>query len=234
MGHKVNPIGLRLGIIRNWNAKWFATREYKDYLLEDIKIRSIIKEKYSHAGIPSIDIERLPGRVRVVIYASRPGIIIGRGGGGIEELKKILASKTGKNIAINIQEVKNPDLEAQLLAENVAFQIEKRIAYRRAMKHIVARALKAGAKGVKVACGGRLAGAEIARSEWYREGSVPLQRLRADIDYGFAEATTTYGKIGIKVWIYRGDVITEKKSKVIEEEPLPEEEGVVLDGVDTY
>ncbi|MGC9064268.1 MAG: 30S ribosomal protein S3, partial [bacterium] len=202
MGHKVNPIGLRLGIIRNWNGKWFATRGYKEYLLEDIRIRNIVKEKYSNAGIPTIDIERLPGRIRVVIYASRPGIIIGRGGGGIEELRKILSEETGKNIAINIQEVKNPDLEAQLLAESVAFQIERRVAYRRAMKHVVSRALKAGAKGVKVACSGRLAGAEIARSEWYREGSVPLQRLRADIDYGFAEANTTYGKIGIKVWIY--------------------------------
>lgn len=234
MGHKVNPIGLRLGIVRNWNAKWFATRGYKDYLLEDIRIRSIIKEKYSNAGIPAIDIERLPGRVKVVIYASRPGIIIGRGGGGIEELRKVLSEETGKNIAINIQEVKNPDLEAQLLAESVAFQIERRVAYRRAMKHVVSRALKAGAKGVKVACSGRLAGAEIARSEWYREGSVPLQRLRADIDYGFAEANTTYGKIGIKVWIYRGDVVTEKKPEIIEEESLPEEEGVVLDGIDTY
>lgn len=232
MGHKVNPIGLRLGINRTWDARWFATREYKDYLLEDLKLRNIVKEKYYHAGIPKIEIERLPGRVRVIIYASRPGIIIGRGGTSIEELRKILTEATGKNISITIQEVKNPDLEAQLLAENVAFQIEKRVAYRRAMKHVVARALKAGAKGVKVSCSGRLAGAEIARSEWYREGSVPLQRLRADIDYGFAEAMTTYGKIGIKVWIYRGDVLPEKK-EMVEEEPSLEEEGVTVDGTDT-
>ncbi|MBC7319355.1 30S ribosomal protein S3 [bacterium] len=233
MGHKVNPIGLRLGINRTWDAKWFATREYKDYFLEDIKIRETVKQKYYHAGIPRIEIERLPGRVRVIVHASRPGIIIGRGGTGIEELRKTLADLTGKTISITIQEVKNPDLEAQLLAENVAFQIEKRVAYRRAMKHVVARALKAGAKGVKVSCSGRLAGAEIARSEWYREGSVPLQRLRADIDYGFAEAMTTYGKIGVKVWIYRGDVIEEKKV-LPEEELLPEEEGVTTDGTDTY
>lgn len=233
MGHKVNPIGLRLGINRTWDAKWFATREYNDYLLEDIKIRETVKQKYYHAGIPKIEIERLPGRVKVTVHASRPGIIIGRGGTGIEELRKVLADLTGKAISITIQEVKNPDLEAQLLAENVAFQIEKRVAYRRAMKHVVARALKAGAKGVKVSCSGRLAGAEIARSEWYREGSVPLQRLRADIDYGFAEAMTTYGKIGIKVWIYRGDVMLEKKVST-EEELLPEEEGVATDGTDTY
>lgn len=233
MGHKVNPIGLRLGINRSWDTKWFATREYKDYLLEDIKIRELVKEKYYHAGIPRIEIERLPGRVRVIVHASRPGIIIGRGGTGIEELRKILTDVTGKSISITIQEIKNPDLEAQLLAENVALQIEKRVAYRRAMKHVVARALKAGAKGVKVSCSGRLAGAEIARSEWYREGSVPLQRLRADIDYGFAEAMTTYGKIGVKVWIYKGDVLPEKK-EIIEEEPTLEEEGVTADGTDTY
>jgi len=232
MGHKVNPIGLRLGINKSWDAKWFANREYKDYLLEDIKLRGLVKEKYHHAGIPRIEVERLPGRVRVIVHASRPGIIIGRGGVGIEELRKILADATGKNISITIQEVKNPDLEAQLLAENVAFQIEKRVAYRRAMKHVVARALKAGAKGVKVSCNGRLAGAEIARSEWYREGSVPLQRLRADIDYGFAEAMTTYGKIGIKVWLYRGDVLPEKK-ETVEEELSLEEEGVTTDGADT-
>lgn len=233
MGHKVNPIGLRLGINRSWDTKWFATREYKDYLLEDIRIRELVKEKYYHAGIPRIEIERLPGRVRVIVHASRPGIIIGRGGTGIEELRKILTDVTGKSISITIQEIKNPDLEAQLLAENVALQIEKRVAYRRAMKHVVARALKAGAKGVKVSCSGRLAGAEIARSEWYREGSVPLQRLRADIDYGFAEAMTTYGKIGVKVWIYKGDVLPEKK-EIIEEEPTLEEEGVTADGTDTY
>lgn len=233
MGHKVNPIGLRIGINRSWDARWFATKEYKDYLLEDIKVRRLVKERYYHAGIPRVEIERLPGRVRVIVYASRPGIIIGRGGTGIEELRKILTDATGKNISITIQEIKNPDLEAQLLAENVALQIEKRVAYRRAMKHVVARALRAGAKGVKVSCSGRLAGAEIARSEWYREGSVPLQRLRADIDYGFAEAMTTYGKIGVKVWIYRGDVLPEKK-EIVEEEPTLEEEGVTADGADTY
>ncbi|HOV80697.1 MAG TPA: 30S ribosomal protein S3 [Bacillota bacterium] len=214
MGQKVNPVGLRIGIIRDWEGKWFADKKnYADLLHEDIRIRKFIKKKLFAAGISRVQIERAANRIRVFIHTAKPGIVIGRGGAEVENLRKQLESLTGKQVNVNIVEIKVPELDAQLVAENVAAQLEKRIAFRRAMKQVVSRSMKMGAKGIKVACGGRLAGAEIARTEWYSEGKVPLHTLRADIDYGFAEANTTYGKIGVKVWIYRGEVLPEAKSE---------------------
>ena len=214
MGQKVNPIGLRLGITTNWDSKWFAEKaKYTNLLHEDIKIRSMIKDKFYQAGISKIEIERAASeRVRVVIYSVRPGIIIGRKGLEIETLRKDLHKITGKDIFLDIREVKRPEIDAQLVAENVALQIGRRVAYRRAMKRVITSALRIGALGIKIMVSGRLGGAEIARKEWYREGRVPLGTLRADIDYGFAKAQTTYGIIGIKVWIFKGEVI-EKKTK---------------------
>ncbi len=212
MGQKVNPKGLRLGIIKDWEGKWFAPKkDFSALLMEDVKIRKFIKKKLFTAGISRVQIERAANRVKVTIYAAKPGIVIGRGGAEVENLRRELESLTGKQIHVNIAEIKVPELDAQLVAENVAAQIEKRIAFRRAMKQVVSRSMKMGAKGIKVACSGRLAGAEIARTEWYSEGKVPLHTLRADIDYGFSEANTTYGKIGIKVWIYKGEVLPEAK-----------------------
>lgn len=214
MGQKVNPKGLRIGIIRDWEGKWFADKKnYAGLLHEDIKIRKYIKKKLFAAGISRVQIERAANRVKISIHTAKPGIVIGRGGAEVENLRKQLEALTGKQVSVNIVEVKVPELDAQLVAENVAAQIEKRIAFRRAMKQVVSRSMKMGAKGIKVMVGGRLAGAEIARSEWYSEGKVPLHTLRADIDYGFAEANTTYGKIGIKVWIYRGEVLPEAKAQ---------------------
>lgn len=211
MGQKVHPKGLRLGIIKDWDAKWFADKKnFSAFLLEDVKIRNYIKKKLYAAGISRVQIERAANRLRITIYTARPGIVIGRGGAEVEVLRKELEKMTGKQVHINIVEIKAPELDAQLVAENVAAQIEKRVAFRRAMKQVVSRAMKMGAKGIKVACSGRLAGAEIARTEWYSEGKVPLHTLRADIDYGFCEAKTTYGRIGVKVWIYRGDVLPQK------------------------
>ncbi|MFZ5634522.1 MAG: 30S ribosomal protein S3 [Bacillota bacterium] len=212
MGQKVNPKGLRLGIIKDWDGKWFAgKKDFSTHLLEDVKIRKFIKNKLYAAGISRIQIERAANRVKVTIHAAKPGIVIGRGGAEVENLRRELEKLTGKQIHVNIAEIKVPEIDAQLVAENAAAQIEKRIAFRRAMKQVVSRSMKMGAKGIKVACSGRLAGAEIARTEWYSEGKVPLHTLRADIDYGFAEANTTYGKIGIKVWIYKGEVLPEAK-----------------------
>ncbi len=211
MGQKVHPEGLRLGIIRDWEGKWYANKKvFASILHEDVKIRKFIKEKLYAAGVSRVQIERAANRVRISIYASRPGIVIGRGGAEVEVLRKELETKTGKQVHVNIVEIKVPETDAQLVAENVAAQIEKRAAFRRAMKQVVLRAMKQGAKGIKVACSGRLAGAEIARTEWYSEGKVPLHTLRADIDYGFCEAKTTYGRIGIKVWIYKGEVMPQK------------------------
>lgn len=211
MGQKVHPEGLRLGIIRDWDGKWYANKKvFASILHEDVKIRKFIKEKLYAAGVSRVQIERAANRVRISIYASRPGIVIGRGGAEVEVLRKELETKTGKQVHVNIVEIKVPETDAQLVAENVAAQIEKRAAFRRAMKQVVLRAMKQGAKGIKVACSGRLAGAEIARTEWYSEGKVPLHTLRADIDYGFCEAKTTYGRIGIKVWIYKGEVMPQK------------------------
>jgi len=213
VGQKVNPKGLRIGIIRDWEGKWFADKKnYTELLHEDLKIRKFIKKKLFVAGISRIQIERAANRVKVFIHTAKPGIVIGRGGMEVENLRKQLEMMTGKQVSINIVEIKVPELDAQLVAENVAAQLEKRVAFRRAMKQAVTRSMKMGAKGIKIACGGRLAGAEIARTEWYSEGKVPLHTLRADIDYGFAEANTTYGKIGIKVWIYRGEVLPEAKA----------------------
>ncbi|AEF93122.1 ribosomal protein S3 [Desulfotomaculum nigrificans CO-1-SRB] len=212
MGQKVNPKGLRIGIIKDWEGKWFADkRNYSNLLIEDVKIREFIKKKLYQAGIAKIQIERAANRVKVSIHTAKPGIVIGRGGAEVEALRKQLEKMTGKQVNVNIVEVKTPEIDAQLVAENVAAQLEKRIAFRRAMKQTVQRALRLGAKGIKIACSGRLAGAEIARTEWYSEGKVPLHTLRADIDYGFAEANTTYGKIGVKVWIYKGEVLPEAK-----------------------
>ncbi len=213
MGQKVNPLGLRIGIIKDWEGKWFADkRNYAGLLHEDIKVRKFIKKKLFAAGISRITIERAANRVKVSIHTAKPGIVIGRGGSEVENLRKQLEKLTGKQVSVNIVEIKVPELDAQLVAENVAAQLEKRIAFRRAMKQAVSRSMKMGAKGIKIACGGRLAGAEIARSEWYSEGKVPLHTLRADIEYGVTEANTTYGKIGIKVWIYKGEVLPAAKA----------------------
>ncbi|MFA5845971.1 MAG: 30S ribosomal protein S3 [Thermodesulfovibrionales bacterium] len=209
MGQKTHPIGIRLGIIKTWDSRWYAKRGYADQLNEDITIRKIIKGRLFHAGIAKVEIERAGQKARIIIHTARPGIIIGKKGIEVEKLRKELETMTGKQVAIDIKEIRKPEIDAQLVAENIALQLEKRIAFRRAMKKAVISAQRFGAQGVKVACSGRLAGAEIARDEWYREGRVPLHTFRADIDYGFSEAKTTYGKIGVKVWIYNGDILPE-------------------------
>lgn len=213
MGQKVHPHGLRVGIIKDWDAKWYATKkDFSDNLLEDNKIRKFVKKKVYSAGVSKIEIERTPKRIKLNIFTGKPGMIIGRGGQGIDALKKeLLGIVKDKNVIINIVEVKRPEANAQLVAESIAQQLEKRISFRRAMKQSIQRAMRAGAKGVKTACAGRIGGAEIARTEQYHEGTIPLQTLRADIDYGFAEANTTYGKIGVKVWVYNGEVLPKKK-----------------------
>ncbi|BCZ44105.1 30S ribosomal protein S3 [Clostridium gelidum] len=213
MGQKVNPHGLRVGIIKGWNAKWYANKKnFADNLIEDNQIRKFVKKELFSAGISKIEIERAAKRVKLNIYTAKPGVVIGKGGSGIESLKnKLLQFVNGKNVLINIVEVKSAEADAQLMAENIAAQLEKRISFRRAMKQTMQRAMKHGIKGVKTACAGRLGGAEIARTEHYHEGTIPLQTLRADIDYGFAEADTTYGKIGVKVWVYNGEVLPTKK-----------------------
>lgn len=214
MGQKVDPRGLRLGIVRDWDAQWYADKKsFSNMLLEDVKLRDYIKKKLYAAGIARIHIERTANRVRVTIHTAKPGVVIGRGGSEVEVLRKEIEKLTGKQVSVNIVEVKTPELDAQLVAENVAAQLQRRTAFRRAMKQAVGRAMKMGAKGIRIAVAGRLAGAEIARTEWYSEGKVPLHTLRADIDYGFAEAMTTYGKIGVKVWIYRGEVLRERASR---------------------
>ncbi|MGI6678247.1 MAG: 30S ribosomal protein S3 [Dehalobacterium sp.] len=214
MGQKVHPKGLRIGIIKDWDAKWFSQKDYKQLLHEDFKIRKYVKERLFASGISRVEIERAANRVKINIFTAKPGIVIGRGGTEVESLKKHLEKMTGKKININISEVKKPELDAQLVAESVASSLEKRIAFRRAMKQTVSRTMRMGAEGIKIMCSGRLAGAEIARTEWYSEGKVPLHTLRADIDYGFAEANTTYGKIGVKVWIYKGEILPEKAPKI--------------------
>ena len=211
MGQKVHPVGLRLGIIRDWDGRWFAEKDYATFLHEDIKIRRLIKEKLYNAGIARVEIERAANRIKVTIHTARPGMVIGRGGTEVEKLRKELEELTSKQIALNIAEVKTPELNAQLVAENIAAQLEKRVSFRRAMKQAINRTMRFGALGMKVACSGRLMGAEIARTEGYSEGKVPLHTLRADIDYGFSEANTTYGKIGVKVWINKGEVLQAKK-----------------------
>ncbi len=207
MGQKVHPIGLRLGIIRTWDSRWYAEKGYTKLIQEDLLIRQYIKKKLYHAGISKVEIERTANRAKITIRSARPGIIIGQKGSEIEKLQKEIQKLTQREIGINIQEVRRVETDAQLVAENVALQLERRVAFRRAMKKSVNASRKFGAQGIKISCSGRLGGAEIARSEWYREGRVPLHTLRADIDYGFTEARTTYGAIGIKVWIYRGDIL---------------------------
>jgi small subunit ribosomal protein S3 len=213
VGQKVHPKGLRVGIIRDWESNWYADKNYAGLLHEDIKIRNFVKEKLYQAGISAVEIERAANRVKVSIHTAKPGIVIGRGGTEVEELRKTLEQMTGKKINVNIVEVKRPELNAQLVGEGIAVQLEKRIGFRRAMKQAVTRTMRAGAEGVKISCSGRLGGAEIARTEWYSEGKVPLHTLRADIEYGFAEANTTYGKIGVKVWIYKGEILPEAKDR---------------------
>jgi len=215
LGQKVNPIGLRLGIIKTWDSQWFAEKNYSQLLHEDLKIKKYLKKKFYHAGISKIEIERAADKAKINMRVARPGIIIGRKGSEIEKLKKELEKIMMGEVIINILEVRKPEIDAQLVAENVALQLERRVAFRRAMKRSVTSALKFGAQGIRVACAGRLGGAEMARREWYREGRVPLHTLRADIDYGFAEAKTTYGVIGIKVLIFHGEVLPDKKELAI-------------------
>ena len=207
MGQKVHPVGFRLGVIRTWESKWYAEKDYAGLLHEDLKLRDYLKKRLHHAGISKVEIERAASKAKVNIFAARPGIIIGKKGSEVEALKKDLAKLTDKEIFINIQEVRKPEIDAQLVAENVALQLERRVAFRRAMKKAVSQSLKFGAEGVKIECSGRLGGAEMSRREWYREGRVPLHTLRADIDYGFAEAKTTYGIIGVKVLVFKGEIL---------------------------
>ncbi len=209
MGQKVHPIGFRLGVVKTWSSRWYAEGEYSQLLHEDIKLRNYLKKRLYHAGIAKIEIERAASKAKINVFAARPGIIIGKKGAEVEALKKDLARLTDKEVFINIQEVRKPEIDAQLVAENVATQLERRVAFRRAMKKSVSMALKFGAQGIKITCSGRLGGAEMSRTEWYREGRVPLHTLRADIDYGFAEAKTTYGIIGVKVLIFKGEVLSQ-------------------------
>jgi len=214
MGQKVNPHGLRVGVIKDWDSKWYAEGEFSDYLVEDHEIRKYLKKKLYSAGVSKIEVERTSDRVRVIIHTAKPGVIIGKGGAEIEVTKNELSKMTGKKVLIDIKEIKRPDRDAQLVAENIAQQLENRVSYRRAMKSCMGRTMKAGALGIKAACAGCLGGADIARSEFYSEGTIPLQTLRADIDYGFAEADTTYGKVGVKVWIYKGEILPTKGNQV--------------------
>ncbi|APG24189.1 MAG: 30S ribosomal protein S3 [Syntrophotalea acetylenica] len=210
MGQKVHPTGFRLGVVKTWSSRWYAEGEYSQLLHEDIKLRNYLKKRLYHAGIARIEIERAASKAKINVYAARPGIIIGKKGAEVEALKKDLARLTDKEVFINIQEVRKPEVDAQLVSENVATQLERRVAFRRAMKKSVSMALKFGAQGIKITCSGRLGGAEMSRTEWYREGRVPLHTLRADIDYGFAEAKTTYGIIGVKVLIFKGEVLSQE------------------------
>ncbi|MCI9188750.1 MAG: 30S ribosomal protein S3 [Lachnospiraceae bacterium] len=210
MGQKVNPHGLRVGVIKGWDSRWYAEGDFSDYLVEDHKIREFLKKKLYSAGVSRIEIERASDRVRVIIHTAKPGVIIGKGGAEIEVTKKELSGLTDKKVLIDIQEIKRPDKDAQLVAENIAQQLENRVSFRRAMKSCMGRTMKSGALGIKTSCSGRLGGADMARTEFYSEGTIPLQTLRADIDYGFAEADTTYGKVGVKVWIYKGEILPAK------------------------
>ena len=213
MGQKVNPHGIRVGVIKEWDSKWYAEADFADNLVEDHKIRTYLKKKLYSAGVSKIEIERAADRVKVILYTAKPGVVIGRGGAEIEVTKKELSKLTGKKVLVDIKEIKRPDKDAQLVAENIALQLENRVSFRRAMKSCMSRTMKSGALGIKAACSGRLGGADMARTEFYSEGTIPLQTLRADIDYGFAEADTTYGKVGIKVWIYKGEVLPTKGNK---------------------
>ena len=213
MGQKVNPHGLRVGIIKDWDTKWYAEKEFANYLVEDVAVRKFIKKKLFTSGVSRIAIERTAERMKITVHTAKPGIVIGRNGQAIEELKNQVQKMTKHKVAINIEEIKRPELDAQLVAENIAQQLESRVTFRRAMKQAMGRTMKFGAKGIKTAVSGRLGGADMARSESYHEGTIPLQTLRADINYGFAEADTTYGKLGVKVWIYKGEVLPVKAAK---------------------
>jgi small subunit ribosomal protein S3 len=211
LGQKVNPIGFRLGINKTWSSKWFASRNYGDFVLEDFEIRKFLKKRLTQAGVSKIDIERAASKVRIKIHTARPGLVIGKKGAEIENVKRALESRIKREVIIDIQEVRKPEVDAQLIAENVAMQLVRRVSFRRAMKKAVSSSLRFGALGIKIACSGRLGGAEMARREWYRKGRVPLHTIRADIDYGFAEAFTTYGVIGVKVSIFKGEILPDKK-----------------------
>ena len=213
MGQKVNPHGLRVGVIKDWDSKWYAEADFADCLVEDYQIRKFLKKKLYSAGVSKIEIERTSDRVKIIISTAKPGMIIGKGGAEIEKVRAELQKMTTKKVVVDSKEVKRPDREAQLVAENIAQQLENRISFRRAMKSCMGRAMKSGAKGIKVTCSGRLGGADMARTETYSDGTIPLHTLRADIDYGFAEADTTYGKTGVKVWIYRGEILPTKAAK---------------------
>ena len=213
MGQKVNPHGIRVGVIKDWDSKWYAEDDFADNLVEDYNIRKYLKKKLYSAGIAKIEIERASDRVKVIVHTAKPGVVIGKGGADIEALKNEVQKLTDKKVSVDIKEVKRPDKDAQLVAENIALQLENRVSFRRAMKSTMSRTMKSGAKGIKTAVSGRLGGADMARTEFYSEGTIPLQTLRADIDYGFAEADTTYGKVGVKVWIYKGAVLPTKSNK---------------------
>ena len=213
MGQKVNPHGMRVGVIKDWNSRWYAEADFADNLVEDNKIRTYVKKRLYSAGVSKIEIERASDRVKVIVHTAKPGVVIGKGGAEIEKLKAEIQKMTEKKLFVDIKEIKRPDREAQLVAESIAQQLENRVSFRRAMKSTMSRSMKSGVKGIKTCVSGRLAGADIARSEHYIEGTIPLQTLRADIDYGFAEADTTYGKLGVKVWIYTGEVLPTKAGK---------------------
>ncbi len=213
MGQKVNPHGLRVGIIKDWDSKWYAEKEFSDYLIEDYNIRKFLKKRLYSAGVSHIEIERASERVKVILYTAKPGVVIGKGGAEIEKVKNELSKKIGRKVLIDINEVKRPDRDAQLVAENIALQLENRVSFRRAMKSTMQRTMRAGAQGIKTSVSGRLGGADIARTEFYSEGTIPLQTLRADIDYGFAEADTQYGKVGVKAWVYNGEILPAKADK---------------------
>jgi len=214
VGNKVHPIGLRLGLNQEWQARWFAEKGYAQYLVEDMKVRKALQQKYREAGVSRVDIERQSNMINITLHTSRPGVVIGRGGQRVEEVRQLLEELTGKKVKLTIEEVRQPELDAYLVAKGVAEQMERRIAFRRAIKQAIARTIQAGAKGIRIMCSGRLGGAEIARRQTLKEGRLPLQTLRANIDFGLAEARTTMGRIGVKVWIYKGDIIPEKKAKV--------------------
>lgn len=213
MGQKVNPHGLRVGVIKEWDSKWYAEADFADYLVEDYNIRTFLKKKLYSSGISKIEIERASDRIKVIIYTAKPGVVIGKGGSEIEKVKAEMQKMTSKKIIVDIKEIKRPDRDAQLVAESIALQLENRISFRRAMKSTMTRTMKSGAKGIKTSVSGRLGGADMARTEFYSEGNIPLQTLRADIDYGFAEADTTFGKVGVKAWVYNGEVLPTKGAK---------------------
>ncbi len=217
MGQKVNPHGLRVGVIKDWDSKWYAEKDFADNLIEDQKIREYVKKKLFNSGVSKIEIERTSDRCKVIVHTAKPGVVIGKGGAEIEKLKEDIQKLTDKKLVVDVKEIKRPDREAQLVAENIALQLENRVSFRRAMKSTMSRSMRAGVKGIKTAVSGRLGGADMARTEFYSEGTIPLQTLRADIDYGFAEADTTYGKVGVKVWIYKGEILA-KAAKVEEKE----------------